>query len=65
MPLFSKYGTTAIKDRKVIGDLTVTVTEGTYYLYRVDEIYPAFVTSTVSRVLDILEICLTMQILHH
>ena len=40
-------------------------TEGTYHRYRVDESYLAFVTLTVSKVLDILEIRLTMQILHH
>ena len=54
-----------LKTGRSSGDLNVIATEGTYHRYRVDESYPAFVTSTVSRVLDILEICLTMQILHH
>ena len=47
------------------GYLNVIATEGTYHRYRVDESYLAFATSTVSKVLDILEIRLTMQILHH
>ena len=54
-----------LKTGRSSGDLNVIATEGTYHHYRVDESYPAFVTSTVSRVLDILEICLTVQILHH
>ena len=45
--------------------LNMIATEGTYHRYRLDESYLAFVTSTVSKVLDILEIRLTMQILHH
>ena len=40
-------------------------TEGTYHRCRVDESYPAFATSTPSKVLDTLEVFLAMQILHH
>ena len=54
-----------LKTGRSSGDLNVIATEGTYHRYRVDESYPTFLTSTVSRVLDIPEICLTMQILHH
>ena len=54
-----------LKTGRSSGDLNAIATEGTYDRYRVDESYLAFVTLTVSKVLDILEVRLTMQILHH
>ena len=54
-----------LKTGRLSGDLSVIATEGTFHRYRADESYLAFVTLNVSKVLDILEIRLTMQILHH